>query len=61
MPLDPTVAVAFLTEENLRTIGKNLEHVYPIDDTPAFADLLAAIDKADRERRPGRRDGDHSS
>ena len=39
-------AVAFLTETNLRAIGKNLERVYPVEDTPAFAELLAAIDEA---------------
>lgn len=51
MPPDPIVAVAFLTESNLRAIGKNLERVYPIDDAPHFQDLLAAIDQAERDRQ----------
>jgi hypothetical protein len=42
------VAIAFLTESNLRAIGKNLERIYPIDSAPAFEDLLAALDEAER-------------
>jgi hypothetical protein len=44
----PVVAIAFLTEANLRAIGRNLERIYPINDNPAFADLLAAIEMAER-------------
>jgi hypothetical protein len=44
------VAVAFLTESNMRAIGASLQRVYPIQDTPVFADLLQALDEADRAR-----------
>lgn len=51
---DRIVAVAFLTEGNLRAVGKNLGRVYPIDDTPIFQDLLQALSEAE-ERRGGHR------
>jgi hypothetical protein len=38
------VAIALLTEANLRAIGKNLERVYPLDDSADFSELLARIE-----------------
>lgn len=43
------VAVAFLTQANMRALGKNIERIYPIDHSPAFGDLLAKIDEAERK------------
>lgn len=43
------VAVGLLTESDLRTLGREFRRVYPIDETPCFAELLRAIDEADRE------------
>ena len=51
MEREPIVAVAFLTKANLKAIGKSLERVYPIDHSPEFADLLAAIEEAERKDR----------
>lgn len=46
-------AAAFFTDANLRAIGKNLDRIYPIDESPVFSDLLAAIDRAQRAiKRP---------
>lgn len=49
MKQDHIVAFALLTEENLATYGRCLKKVFPIDETPCFDDLLAAIDEADRK------------
>jgi hypothetical protein len=44
------VAVGLLTQRHLDQIGPTLTHVWPIDETPCFGELLHAIDGADRER-----------
>jgi hypothetical protein len=46
---DKIVAVALLTQSNLDAYGSALKKVFPINETPCFGELLAAIDKADRE------------
>jgi hypothetical protein len=51
MPDDQIVAVALLTAENLRTFGSCLKKVYPIDQAPAFEDLIRALDEADQQDR----------
>jgi hypothetical protein len=43
------VAVGLLTQEQLDMLGSSLRKVYRIDETPCFAELLEAIDRADRE------------
>jgi hypothetical protein len=43
------VAVGLLTQEQLDMLGPSLRKVYRIDETPCFAELLEAIDQADRE------------
>lgn len=53
MKREPIVAVAFLTQANLRAVGNNLKRIYPIDDVSPFEDLLTELDKADRKRRFG--------
>ena len=50
MTRDPIVAVGLLTQRQLERIGPDLKHVWPIDETPCFSELLLAIDDADRER-----------
>jgi hypothetical protein len=44
------VAVGLLTQAQLDRIGPDLTHVWPLDETPCFSELLLAIDDADRER-----------
>ena len=53
------VAIGLLTQENLEVFGHCLKKVYPVDETPCFTELLAAIDEADRElwRERDRNDG----
>ena len=43
------VAVALVTQEELRLLGPAFDRAYPVDETPCFGELLAAIDAADRE------------
>ncbi|MBV1691554.1 hypothetical protein KRR38_28720 [Novosphingobium sp. G106] len=51
MKREPIVAVAFLTEANMKAVGNNLKRIYPIEDVSPFEDLLEKLDKADREMR----------
>ena len=51
------VAVALLTQENLNVFGKCLSKVFPVDDTPSFGELIAALEeahRADQGERPRR-------
>lgn len=43
------VAIGFLTQSNLDRLGKSLQGVWRVDETPCFGALLHAIDEADRE------------
>jgi hypothetical protein len=47
------VAVGLLTQEHLDMLGTSLQKVYRIAETPCFAELLEAIDQADREHWRG--------
>lgn len=49
MGTERIVAVGLLTQEQLDQLGPTLTHVWPVDETPCFGDLLQAIDAADRE------------
>lgn len=44
MNSDPIIAVGLLTQKDLSLLGPTFKRVFPIDDSPAFADLLRAID-----------------
>ena len=48
--LETIGSAAFLTETNLRAIGKNLQRTYLPNDGPGFAELLAALDQGKRLR-----------
>lgn len=51
------VAIGLLTERDLNLLGPTFERAWPIEEAPAFSELLRAIDDADRKLRqePGRR------
>lgn len=42
-------AVALLTRSELTSLGPAFARAWPVEKTPCFGDLLAAIDDADRE------------
>ena len=57
LPHDRIVAVGLLTNRDLGLLGPTFDRVWPVEEAPAFSELLRAIDKADRELRseePGR-------
>lgn len=50
---DLNAAYSFLTAANRRAVRENLHRLYPVDDQPVFATLLAKIEAAERkEPRP---------
>lgn len=49
---EPVVAIGLLTARDLDLLGAGFRRAWPIDDDPAFEDLLRAIDRAERQRRP---------
>ena len=52
------VAVGLLTKRDLSLLGPTFDRAWPVEEAPAFTELLRAIDEADRglrqrERQPG--------
>jgi hypothetical protein len=43
------VAVGLLTQRDLSLLGPTFERVWPVEEVPAFDELLRAIDRADRQ------------
>jgi hypothetical protein len=52
------VAVGLLTQRDLNLLGPTFERAWPVEDAPAFGELLRAIDDADRrlEEEAGQRE-----
>lgn len=48
MARDRIIGVALLTAQDLARLGQGFDRWYPVDETPCFHELLAAIDDADR-------------
>lgn len=42
------VGIGLLTANDLARLGQGFDRWYPVDETPSFGELLAAIDDADR-------------
>ena len=49
MPNDRIVAVGLLTNTDLDLLGSSFSRAWPIEEAPAFPDLLRAIDEADQQ------------
>lgn len=45
------IAVGLLTRGDVDRLGPNFDRLFPVDDTPCFGELIAAIDRADRVLR----------
>lgn len=43
------VAVGLLTGHDLRLLGPTFNRAWPVEEAPAFNELLRAIDEADRK------------
>lgn len=48
---DRIVAIGLLTERDLNLLGPTFERAWPIEEAPAFGELLRAIDEADKKLR----------
>ena len=46
---DRIVAVGLLTQQDLNLLGPTFERAWPVEEVPAFNELLRAIDEADRK------------
>ena len=57
MPSERIVAVGLLTRNDVRLLGPTFDRLWPVEDAPAFSELLEAIDEADRQLRR-KRDGE---
>jgi hypothetical protein len=42
------VAVGLLTRRDLELLGPTFDRIWPVEEAPDFAELLRAIDEADR-------------
>ena len=49
MPLDPIRAIGLLTQRDLDVLGQGFDRAFPVRPDVDFADLLKAIDEADRK------------
>ena len=49
MAKDRIIAVGLLTQQDVDLLGQGFSRLWPVDETPCFADLLQAIDDSDRE------------
>ena len=49
MDQDRIVAVGLLTQHELTVLGPAFDRVWPVEEAPSFAELLRAIDAADRK------------
>ena len=47
---DRIVAVGLLTKRDLRLLGPTFDRAWPVEEAPAFNELLRAIDEADGRR-----------
>ena len=50
---DRIVAVGLLTRRDLNLLGPTFDRAWPVEDAPAFSELLRAIDEADRRLHNG--------
>jgi hypothetical protein len=47
LPQDRIVAVGLLTRRDLEILGPTFTRAWPVEEAPAFSELLRAIDEAD--------------
>jgi len=48
---EPIVAIALLTESDVRRLGDTFRRLWPIDPTTDYSEILRAVDEADELRR----------
>jgi hypothetical protein len=47
------VAIGLLTRRDLNNLGPTFDRAWPVEEAPAFNELLRAIDDADRRHHDG--------
>ena len=57
LPVDRIVAVGLLTKRDVKLLGPTFDRLWPVEEAPAFASLLRAIDDADAELQRREREG----
>jgi hypothetical protein len=55
------VAVGLLTRNDLHLLGPTFDRAWPVEEAPAFSELLRAIDEADNRLDPGESSNRQSS
>lgn len=56
---DRIVAVGLLTKRELNLLGPTFDRAWPVEEAPAFNELLRAIDEADRQLQQAVRTRNH--
>ena len=51
-PFERIVAVGLLTQRDVDLLGTGFRRIFPVDDSPAFDDLLKCLDAIDAVARP---------
>ena len=51
LPRERIVAVGLLTQRDVELLGHGFSRLWPLDDSPCFADLVKRIDEADEQLR----------
>ncbi len=49
MDRERIVAVGLLTQRDVKLLGPTFDRIWPVEDVPAFDELLRAIDEADHK------------
>ena len=49
LPRERIVAVGLLTQRDVELLGHGFSRLWPLDDSPCFADLVKRIDEADEQ------------
>ena len=52
---DRIVAVGLLTQRDVNLLGPTFDRLWPVEEAPAFSEMLRAIDEADAELGKDRR------
>jgi hypothetical protein len=51
---DRIVAVGLPTQRDVDLLGPTFDRIWPVEDAPAYSELLRAIDEADRTMKGSR-------
>jgi hypothetical protein len=58
MDQERIIAVGLLTRRDLNLLGPTFSRAWPVEEAPAFPELLKAIDEAEEEMRRSAKDSE---